>query len=141
MSWGSICVGSDEGVDLLLNGLGCRSQEPPTDIELRFIKKQNDLKWTPSACADALLCRMFKKLRCGNAGVCKAPAVIQACYRVWKTVVHRFGHAVECYETLLLKIDLRLGLVDEATLKKRALNFSEKVWLRYGRLEEKRGKP
>lgn len=35
--------GSDEGVDLLLNGLGCRSQEPPTDIELRFIKKQNDL--------------------------------------------------------------------------------------------------
>ncbi|WP_407215556.1 hypothetical protein [Enterobacter kobei] len=35
--------GSDEGVDLLLNGLGCRSQEPPTDIELRFIKKQKRL--------------------------------------------------------------------------------------------------
>jgi hypothetical protein len=46
-------------------------------------------------------------------------------------------NAVERYETLLLKIDLRLGLVDEATLKKRALNFSEKVWLRYGRFEEK----
>ena len=47
-------------------------------------------------------------------------------------------NAVERYETLLLKIDLRLWLVDdEATLKKRALNFSEKVWLRYGRFEEK----
>lgn len=83
--------GSDEGVDLLLNGTGCRSREPPTDIELRFIKSKNDLAGHQRLVRIFLIVSNVQKLRCGNAGVCMAPAVIQACYRVWKTVVHRFG--------------------------------------------------
>jgi hypothetical protein len=121
-----------------LNGLGCRSQEPPTDIELRFIKKQKRFGRTPKACADFSHCVE-----------CSKSCVVETLESVWLLLSFRHAieygkplyigsvNAVERYETLLLKIDLRLGLVDEATLKKRALNFSEKVWLRYGRFEEK----
>lgn len=42
--------GSDEGVDLLLNGTGCRSREPPTDIELRFIKSKTIWPDTKGLC-------------------------------------------------------------------------------------------
>ncbi|ERP00179.1 MULTISPECIES: hypothetical protein [Enterobacter cloacae complex] len=111
--------GSDEGVDLLLNGLGCRSQEPPTDIELRFIKKQKRFGRTPKACADFSHCVE-----------CSKSCVVETLESVWLLLSFRHAieygkplyigsvNAVERYETLLLKIDLRLGLVDEATLKK-----------------------
>lgn len=111
--------GSDEGVDLLLNGLGCRSQEPPTDIELRFIKKQKRFGRTPKACADFSHCVE-----------CSKSCVVETLESVWLLLSFRHAieygkplyigsvNAVERYETLFLKIDLRLGLVDEATLKK-----------------------
>ena len=110
--------GSDEGVDLLLNGTGCRSQEPPTDIELRFIKSKTIWPDTKGLCGFFSLCRMFKS------------CVVETLESVWLLLSFRHAieygkplyigsvNAVERYETLLLKIDLRLGLVDEATLKK-----------------------
>lgn len=124
---------SDVGVDLLLNGLGCRSQEPPTDIELRFITKQKRFGRTPKACADF-----------SNCVECSKSCVVETLDSVWLLLSFRHAieygkplyvgsvNAVERYETLLLKIDLRLGLVDETILKKARIKLQREgvapVW-------------
>ncbi|MGC4127508.1 hypothetical protein [Enterobacter sp.] len=108
-----------EDVSLLLNGLGCRSLEPPSETEIQFMRKQQRFGRTPKVCADYT-----------NCVECPKSCIVESLESVW--LLLSFKHAIEYgkplfigsfrakehYEILLMKIDLRLRLVDENVLKK-----------------------
>lgn len=111
--------GAPDGVSLLLNGLGCRTQDPPSDTELRFMTKQKRFGRKPKACADY-----------SNCVECPKSCVVETLESVWlllsfkhaieygKPVYIGSANAAEHYEALVMKIELRLRLVDDAVLKK-----------------------
>ncbi|MEW5494338.1 hypothetical protein ABGT23_01570 [Enterobacter cloacae] len=108
-----------EGVSLLLNGLGCRSREPASETEIQFMRKQHRFGRMPKVCADY-----------ANCVECPKSCIVESLESVW--LLLSFKHAIEYgkplfigstrakehYELLLMKIDLRLRLVDENVLKK-----------------------
>ncbi|HBE6538213.1 TPA: hypothetical protein KML25_000285 [Escherichia coli] len=108
-----------EDISLLLNGMGCRSREPPSETEIQFMRKQQRFGRMPKVCADYT-----------NCVECPKSCIVESLESVW--LLLSFKHAIEYgkplfigslrakehYEVLVMKIDLRLRLVDENVLKK-----------------------
>ncbi|WP_297478354.1 hypothetical protein [uncultured Photobacterium sp.] len=119
---------------LLPNGFGCKRSAPTTQEEIIYIRQQNSFGRKPKACADLLSCV-----------TCDKCAVIENEQAIYKLISFRemitlnkvtyIGSkvAVEKYNELIKKLDLRLALVDPkivARANKKMINEGiSSIWI------------
>lgn len=115
-----------ENISCLLNGFGCNHNASSSETEIIFLRKQKHLGRNPKVCADYF-----------NCIDCPKCCVIDTVESVW--LLLSFKHAIlygkafyisskvakDKYEAVLLKIDLRLSLIDDVVLKKAHLKIQK----------------
>jgi hypothetical protein len=128
-----IVTGSEDDVESLINGFGCKKSLPETEIEKKFITKQVRLGRDPKACADFANCVICSK--------CRVIEDVDAVYKLLS-----FKHAIEYgkviyngsdaarkrYKEILSSIEDRISFINEkvvdAAIRKIGEDGYSKIW-------------